>query len=1168
MLMGDTTTAADAPYDPETTTKTTTVTTTEYSFDAVRKVNITTTIDEFGGRTVTETGYDGRLLKQENPNGLVQISTYDTGGQVKREEYRDKNNNVLKWTGYAYDAWGRVTKKTDSFDTSGNTENIYTYDVAGNVLTTLVKTDTNKYTRTANTYDAWGNKTMFTTYEGFFDADGGALDNKPAIYACTLYDWDGLVLLECKGLTTPISQYMLKVFWNETDWRNSKTPVVPYLSLIMYSYDNSRLLTIKADALGKKETYQYDCAGNLIRTEDRNGTLHEKRYDEVGRIKTEVSAGNIIKSYLYGTDGNVSSLTEGTLKSGTTIDNPVIENPATIWYGYDGNGSIVEETSGGAYYPAYGNITKEYRESNLDTGGKEMLESVYFMNSSGYLDLKQKIRKIYNASGQLTEVYDNGTLKASYTYDLLGQLLTTTNANKTTETNVYNSAGLVTSTVNKVYSIVRSQYSYTYYLDGSQKTKTDITGTTEYAYDGCGQLIKTVLGNRTTPPDNTSFANAAAITVDTPTGVSIKAAYQMKYFKFTPAATGTYIIASTDKDRSDPYGYLYTSGGTQLAYNDDGNSNLNFKISYTLNAGTEYVIGAKMLSTGTGSYTLTVTQQSGSDNTTLADAAIITAGTPARININASGQMRYFRFTPAATGTYIIASTDNGNTDPYGYLYSSGGTQLAYKDDSDGGINFKISYTLTAGTQYVIGAKMYSTYTGSYTLTIRASGGDTVQEFTYDAEGNRTKLTETKNGTVTETTYTYDKNNRLITEKMGSQAQITYSYDNNGNMTGKSDGTAQTFDALNRMTRYQNGSSYATYTYYPDDMRKSKKVGTATATEHVWLNDEIALDLSGTTVISSYIHGNKLITSGYGWYQYNAHGDVVSLADDYSYITRNYDYDPFGVQIGDNAGVDNNPYRYSGEYYDTESGYTFLRARYYDPAIGRFISEDPALDGDNWYVYCANDPVNADDPSGMKIRLRGKKANRTKALAELQKLTNYKLGIKKVKKKKKKGYKYFVQIESFRIGSFSNGNKLINRLINSNKTCHIFVGSGNDFTTRINYNNSLNGKGTNAKVTYNPNSNVNVLTMNAKKGKGVITKMPVYQVLGHELIHADHAMRGISYDHSKTSNYTYINGSGKISTANARDEELTTVGIKASEWDNVTENQLRAEHGLPKRIKY
>jgi len=946
---GDTTTVADAPYDPTKITKTTTTTSTKYKYDADRKVYITTTTDELGDSTLTETDYDGRLMKEEKSNGLVQINTYDTSGRVKREECRDKNNinNILKWTEYTYDTWGRVTRQTSSFDASGNAERIYTYDIAGNVLTELVKTDTDKYTKTGNEYDAWGNLTIMALFEGYLNADGISLDGKGARCVQTFYDWDGQVLLKC-NVPYPRDAATLKSWWNGT--------FVTGYNVTKYKYDNFRRLIEKTDALGKAESYEYDYAGRIVKNTDRNNVVHEKRYDEAGRIKTEVSAGKIIKAYEYGADGNVSSFVEGTLKSGTTIDNPVIENATTILYKYDGEGNIIKDTCG--------NVVKTFSETNLLTGGtvtgKETLEVI---TASG--NEKQRVKKVYNAIGQLTAVYDNATLKASYTYDLSGQLLTTTNNNGTAETNTYNSAGLVTSTVNKRGGIVNSQYSYTYYRDGSQKTKTDSTGTTEYAYDGRGQLIKTVLGNRTTPPDNTSFENAAAITVDTPKRVSINATYQMRYFKFTPATTGTYIIASTDKDRSDPYGYLYASTGTQLASNDDGNGDLNFKISYTLNAGTEYVIGVKMLSNGTGSYTLTVTQQSGNDNTTLANAAFITAGAPARVSINAASQVRYFKFTPAVTGTYIIASATNGSSDPYCYLYTSGGAQLASNDDSDGGRNFRISYTLSAGMQYVIGAKMFSTGTGSYTLTVWPSGGDTVQEFTYDAEGNRAKLTETKNGTVTKTTYTYDKNNRLLTEKTGSQAQITYSYDNNGNMTGKTDGTAQTFDALNRMTRYQNGSSYATYTYYPDDMRKSKKVGVATATEHVWLNDEIALDLSGTTIISSYIHGNNLITSSYGWYQYNAHGDVVALTDGTGHITRNYDYDPFGVQIGYNAGVDNNPYRYSGEYYDTESRYTFLRARYYDPAIGRFISEDPAFDGNNWYIYCRNDPVNRIDPSGL-----------------------------------------------------------------------------------------------------------------------------------------------------------------------------------------------------------
>ena len=62
---------------------------------------------------------------------------------------------------------------------------------------------------------------------------------------------------------------------------------------------------------------------------------------------------------------------------------------------------------------------------------------------------------------------------------------------------------------------------------------------------------------------------------------------------------------------------------------------------------------------------------------------------------------------------------------------------------------------------------------------------------------------------------------------------------------------------------------------------------------------------------------------------------------------------------------DPNPYRYNRQYYDTESGYIYLRARYYDPAIGRFVSEDPALDGYNWYVYCGSNPIRYVDPTGL-----------------------------------------------------------------------------------------------------------------------------------------------------------------------------------------------------------
>ncbi len=53
-----------------------------------------------------------------------------------------------------------------------------------------------------------------------------------------------------------------------------------------------------------------------------------------------------------------------------------------------------------------------------------------------------------------------------------------------------------------------------------------------------------------------------------------------------------------------------------------------------------------------------------------------------------------------------------------------------------------------------------------------------------------------------------------------------------------------------------------------------------------------------------------------------------------------------------------------GHQQDDDSGLYYMRARYYEPGSGRFISEDPAMDGGNWYIYCGNDPVARYDPSG------------------------------------------------------------------------------------------------------------------------------------------------------------------------------------------------------------
>ncbi|MDL2288354.1 RHS repeat-associated core domain-containing protein [Oscillospiraceae bacterium OttesenSCG-928-F05] len=85
-------------------------------------------------------------------------------------------------------------------------------------------------------------------------------------------------------------------------------------------------------------------------------------------------------------------------------------------------------------------------------------------------------------------------------------------------------------------------------------------------------------------------------------------------------------------------------------------------------------------------------------------------------------------------------------------------------------------------------------------------------------------------------------------------------------------------------------------------------------------------------------------------------------------MLASYDYDAFGNEKAPDVG-DVNPFRYCGEYFDFETGRIYLRARYYDPVVGRFVSEDPARDGRNWYVYCGNSPIMFIDPSGKTIEL-------------------------------------------------------------------------------------------------------------------------------------------------------------------------------------------------------
>ena len=175
-------------------------------------------------------------------------------------------------------------------------------------------------------------------------------------------------------------------------------------------------------------------------------------------------------------------------------------------------------------------------------------------------------------------------------------------------------------------------------------------------------------------------------------------------------------------------------------------------------------------------------------------------------------------------------------------------------------------------------------------------------------------------------------------------------------------------------------------------MRSTKTVN-GEKTRYVYDNGNIIGEIFGDT-INEYARGTEIIGMWNNkgdryYYEQNSHGDVLAIADEFGEIKKSYTYDAYGKEQlfsitpqGENtlalvwkAETERiyNPFRYCGEYADSETGMIYLRNRYYDPSVGRFITEDPAKDGLNWYVYCSGNPVMHVDPTGLYLTDEDKK---------------------------------------------------------------------------------------------------------------------------------------------------------------------------------------------------
>jgi len=395
------------------------------------------------------------------------------------------------------------------------------------------------------------------------------------------------------------------------------------------------------------------------------------------------------------------------------------------------------------------------------------------------------------------------------------------------------------------------------------------------------------------------------------------------------------------------------------------------------------------------------------------------------------GQVLTFSYDAATNRTQVNDSQSGVTTSVYDALgrltsrkFSNGTTNLRIDPgwtNRDQLASLK-RYTDLGGSS-LVGMSSY-TYDAAERLTALThtyASGSVLASYAYGYDQASRLTSETINGTQTTygydntdqlttvngvATYSYDLNgNRTMTgyatgsaNEMTNDGTFTYTYDSEGNLTQKSKGTnLETwyygYDNLNRLTSVRKTSDgttnqvTATYTYdvYGDRIEQDEWVkpqsgnGVTTVTRFAYDGGNVWADLNSSNQLTMrrlYLDGvdqpfarvdsNNVAA----WYLTDHLGSIRDVMDkagatDLDQVV----YDAYGNITSESAPTSGDRYKYTGREWDGNTGLQYNRARYFDPKIGRWVSQDTlgfgAGDG-NLYRYVHDEPTNATDASGMQ----------------------------------------------------------------------------------------------------------------------------------------------------------------------------------------------------------
>ena len=242
--------------------------------------------------------------------------------------------------------------------------------------------------------------------------------------------------------------------------------------------------------------------------------------------------------------------------------------------------------------------------------------------------------------------------------------------------------------------------------------------------------------------------------------------------------------------------------------------------------------------------------------------------------------------------------------------------------------------------------------------------------YRYDNSGNRIAYEDSGK----KTTYAYDIAGRLVL-----RGKIRYLYDAQGNLKTKIFPTGRLnfyYNSLGRLRKVvKPNGEVIRFGYAPHGARVWKESSKKGRIRYLYDFEDVVAEFKNGKMIAFYLHGpgidEPLGMFRFGkkrYYHTDVQGSVVALTGPSGEVRARYAYKAFGEVILEWGFREDNPYRFSGRWYDEETGLYYYRSRYYDPQDGRFTSEDPLLfgGGQNLYAYCGNDPVNYVDPWGAK----------------------------------------------------------------------------------------------------------------------------------------------------------------------------------------------------------